>query len=97
VKYEFSHQVFEKQIPYLTKIRQAGAEMFHADGHAYKKTDNTTKVIVVFRNCAKGPKISGAVGRKITKLHDVTNLKPTATTDHRFKYFAFYLMKTSEA
>ena len=39
------------------KIRQVGAEIFHADGQTYKQADNTTKLIVVFRNCAKGPKI----------------------------------------
>jgi hypothetical protein len=72
MKYEFYHQIFEKQISYLMKIREVGAEMFHADGQTYKQKDNTTKFIVVFRDCAKRPKISGAVGRKMVKNYQST-------------------------
>jgi hypothetical protein len=54
------------------KIRQVGAEMFHTDGQACRQTDSTTKPIVVFRKCAKGPKISGAVGRKMVKNYQAT-------------------------
>jgi len=64
--------IFSSEMPYLMKNRQVGAEMFHADGQAYKQTDNTTKLIVVFRNCSKGPKISGAVGKKIVKNYQAT-------------------------
>jgi ribosomal protein L14 len=68
---------FEKQIPYLMKIRQVGAKMSHADGQAYRQTDNTTKLIVVLRNCAKGTKISGAVGRKMVQNYqDIRRHKP---------------------
>jgi hypothetical protein len=77
MKHEFSHRIFEKQIPYLMKIRQVGAEMFHADGQAYKQTDNTTKLIVIFRNCAKWPKISGTVGKKMVKNYQATRRHKT--------------------
>jgi len=57
--------------------------MFHADEQAYKQTDNTTKLRVVFRNCAKGPKISGAVGRKMVKNYQ-------ATRRHKPEYNSYY-------
>ena len=40
------------QLPNFTKLRQVGAEVFHADG----QTDRHTKLIVSFRNFAKAPK-----------------------------------------
>jgi hypothetical protein len=57
MKIEFSGQVFIKntQTSNLLKIRQVGAELFHADGQTDKRTD-MTKIIFAFRNFSKAPK-----------------------------------------
>lgn len=73
--------------------------MFHADRHTDGRTTQQS-LQSFFAIVRKGLKISGALGKKwqrITKLHEVTNQKTTATADYKFKYFAFYLTKTSGA
>jgi hypothetical protein len=44
MKREFSRQIFTKAyISSFIKIRLVGAQLFHADGHADKRTDRNDK------------------------------------------------------
>jgi hypothetical protein len=57
MKLEFSQQIFQKniQMPNLEKIRPVAVELVHAHLLTDRQTD-ITKLIVAFRNFAKGPK-----------------------------------------
>ena len=60
MKLELYRLIFERkvQISDFMTIRPVGAELFHMDGETDGRTD-MTKLIVAFRNFAKGPKILG--------------------------------------
>ena len=50
----FSTDIWKTQISSFIKIRQVGAELFHADGQTWLM--NMTKLVVAFRDVAKTPK-----------------------------------------
>jgi len=63
------------------KIRPVGAELFHADGRADKRTV-VTEIIVAFRNFAKAPRNCTGIAKQVTSILGVPlSLQPE--TYHR--------------